>query len=151
MRSLKRRSGKCLIGLILALVCAALPVSCGKKAPPRLPDRDVAAGVRNLTATLEGGDIVLRWTAMADKDAQGAGGYFVYRSADPVTEDVCDGCPVLFRRVAEVPMAAPAQEGRRMTYREAPMPGTRYRFKVVPYDEQKRIGPDSNIVGITTD
>jgi hypothetical protein len=38
-----------------------------------------------------------------------------------------------------------------MVYREPSMPGTRYHFKVVPYDDKGQLGPDSNIATIVTE
>jgi hypothetical protein len=38
-----------------------------------------------------------------------------------------------------------------MNFKERLLPATRYRFKVVPYDAQGQLGPDSNIVRIVTD
>ena len=150
MRWLKHGGTTILVGLMAALLCA-LPAGCGKKGPPRLPDVEMPAGVRNLAVALAGGDIVLNWTAVNAEKAEGVDGYRIYRAADPVTADVCEGCPILFKPVATVPMGAGEAAAPKMTYREAQLPGTRYRFKVVPVDAQGRLGPDSNIVAITTD
>ncbi len=150
MRRLKHGGTTILVGMMALLLCS-LTAGCGKKAPPRLPDVEMPAGVRNLAAALAGGDIVLNWTPAAADKAANVAGYRIYRSADPVTADVCEGCPILFKPVADVPMAAGEAAAPKMTYREEQLPGTRYRFKVVPVDAQGRLGPDSNIVAITTD
>jgi hypothetical protein len=75
----------------------------------------------------------------------------VYRSAEGVGEDACEGCPVLYQRAAKVPLTGAAATDQILTYREPLLPGTRYRFKVVPYDTRGQLGPDSNIVKIVTD
>lgn len=125
----------------------ALMAACGKKGPPRLPDVEAPAGVRDLAAAREDTFIVLKWTAAVEKDAAAPQGYYVYRSAEPAGEDACAGCPVLFRRAAQVALGGDPT----LEYREPIVPGTRYRFKVVPYDAAGQLGPDSNIVRIVTD
>jgi hypothetical protein len=100
--------------------------------------------VTNLTAVQQGEEIVLTWSGPA------AAGYQVYRSAEPKGEDTCEGCPVLFQRMAKLPSAGEGETPTTMVYREPSLPGTRYRFKVVPYDAQGQLGPDSNIATIVT-
>ncbi len=141
-----------LLGLVAVALCLVLPAGCGKKGPPKLPDVTPPSSVNNLAATLEGGDVVLRWTAAAaKKEDQATEGYLIYRSAEPVSEEACEGCPVLFQRAAKIPLAEAVAASNAMVYREALLPATRYRFKVVPYDTQGQLGPNSNIVRIVTD
>ena len=149
--SLSRSKPRVGVWLAAFLVAALLTAGCGKKGPPRLPDVEAPAGVRDLSATLSGDAIVLKWTAAGGEATVVAAGYYVYRSAEPEGEEACEGCPVLFRRAAQVPLAAGASEPQGLEYREPPVPGTRDRFKVVPYDAAGRRGPDSNIVRIVTE
>ena len=129
-----------------------LLVGCGKKGPPSLPDTKAPQSVTSLTVSQQGGDIVLKWAvAKAAEDEALTEGFQVYRSAEPVSEDSCEGCPVLFHRVAKVALDDMATETRTMVYREPLLPATRYRFKVIPYDAQGGLGPDSNIVRIITE
>jgi hypothetical protein len=140
-----------LIGLAALLVCGAALLGCGKKGPPALPDVKAPQGVRDLSVSRAGEEILLSWRKAHKEDAQGVAGYMVYRSAEPADADACEGCPVLFKRVARI-IAADAKDGAvKMTYREPYLPGTRYLFKVVPYDGQGQLGADSNIVRLTTD
>jgi predicted small lipoprotein YifL len=133
------------LGLCAILAVAGLVAGCGKKGPPKLPNIEAPAGVTNLTAVQQGEEIVLTWTAPA------AAGYQVYRSAEPAVEGDCEGCPILFKRVAKLPSTSKGETPPSMVYREPSMPGTRYYFKVVPYDDQGQLGPDSNIATIVTD
>ena len=156
MPMMKRFTGRIpsrmLLGLVAAALCLVLPAACGKKGPPKLPDVTPPSSVTNLAVTLEGGDVVLRWTAaVAKKEDPATEGYLVYRSAEPMSEEACEGCPVLFQRAAKIPLAEALSAANEMLYREAFLPATRYRFKVVPYDAQGRLGPNSNIVRIVTD
>jgi predicted small lipoprotein YifL len=141
-----------LLGLVAVALWLFLPVGCGKKGPPKLPDVTPPSSVTNLAVTLEGGDVVLRWTAaVAKKEDQATDGYLIYRSAEPVSEEACAGCPVLFQRASKIPLTEAVSPSNKMVYREALLPATRYRFKVVPYDAQGQLGPNSNIVRIVTD
>ena len=134
-----------ILGLCALVVMAGLAAGCGKKGPPTLPKTAMPAGVANLAAVQQGEEIVLTWTGPA------AAGYQVYRSAEPVAEGDCEGCPILFKRVAKLPSTGEGETPPPMTYREPSMPGTRYHFKVVPYDAQGQLGPDSNIATIVTE
>jgi predicted small lipoprotein YifL len=147
-----KKPSRILLGLVAVALCLVLPAGCGKKGPPKLPDVTPPPSVTNLAVTLEGGDVVLRWTATVAKDeAHMTEGYLIYRSAEPVSEEACAGCPVLFQRAAKIPLAEAVAASNEMVYREALLPATRYRFKVVPYDTQGQLGPNSNIVRIVTD
>jgi len=133
-----------LLGLCTILLAVGLAAGCGKKGPPKLPNIEAPAGVTNLAAVQEGETIVLTWSGPA------ATGYQVYRSAEPEAEGNCEGCPVLFQRVAKLPPTGGGESQQNMVYREPSLPGTRYHFKVVPYDAQGQLGPDSNIATIVT-
>lgn len=131
--------------LALLLIGSVLAAACGKKGPPRLPDAKAPPGVRDLAAVQEGQEIVLRWTGFA------AAGYQVYRSAEPEAEEACEGCPILFAPVAKVPLTGEEQTPQPLVHREPSLSGTRYRFKVVPYDAHGQLGADSNIARLSTE
>ena len=153
-RCLKRTCSELLLCLATAVILAAVPVGCGKKGPPRLPNIKTPSEVTNLALAAEGAELVLTWTAPKVSEDEGASrpaGYLVYRSAEPVGEETCEGCPVLFQRVEKIPLTESDGTGQALVYREALLPGTRYRFKVVSYDVRGQLGPDSNIVKIVTD
>lgn len=138
--------------IALLVMGVLLVAGCGKKGPPRLPDASAPADVKDLAAVLEGDEIVLRWTAPEAREGAGApAGYQVYRSAEPVGGEPCEGCPILFRRVARVPLAGDVSGSQALVYREPRLSGTRYSFKVVQYDAQGQLGPDSNIARIVTE
>ena len=88
---------------------------------------------------------------MAKKEDHATEGYLIYRSVEPISGEACEGCPVLFQRAAKIPLTEAVSPSNKMVYREALLPATRYRFKVVPYDAQGQLGPNSNIVRIVTD
>jgi predicted small lipoprotein YifL len=136
---------RALLGLCAILVVAGLAGGCGKKGPPKLPDIAAPEGVTNLAAVQQGEEIVLTWTSTA------VAGYQVYRSAESVADGDCAGCPILFKRMAKLPSTGDGETPATMVYREPSMAATRYHFKVVPYDEQGQLGPDSNIATIVTE
>ena len=149
---LRRAFPKILLCFVAVAIGAVIPTGCGKKGPPKLPDVKAPIGVSDLSVKLDGGDIVLSWTATAaPTEESGLEGYLIYRSAEPLSDDDCEGCPVLFKRGAKVPLIDKDSTRSLLVYRETLLPGTRYRFKVVPYDVQGQLGPDSNIVRIVTD
>ena len=149
---LRRVCFKMLLYYATFAIAAVIIAGCGQKGPPKLPKVKPPVGVSNLSVKLEGGDIVLRWSAKGDDiKTDGVEGYLIYRSAEPVSEEECDGCPVLFKRGEKVPLVDKASKRVKLEYRETSIPGTRYRFKVLPYDAQGGLGPDSNIVKIVTD
>jgi predicted small lipoprotein YifL len=134
-----------LLGLCVILMVAGLAGGCGKKGPPKLPDIEAPEGVTNLAVAQRGEEIVLTWTSTA------AAGYQIYRSAESVADGDCEGCPILFKRVAKLPATGNGETPAPMVYREPSMAGTRYHFKVVPYDDQGQLGLDSNIATIVTE
>jgi predicted small lipoprotein YifL len=143
---------KILLWLVAAAISATISTGCGKKGPPKLPDVEAPIGVSDLSVKVAGGDIVLSWTAtVTQEEASSVEGYLIYRSAEPLSNDDCEGCPVLFKRGAKVPLVDKDSNKPAMIYKEPLLPATRYRFKVVPYDAQGQLGPDSNIVRIVTD
>ena len=149
---LRRAFPKILLCFVASAICVTLPTGCGKKGPPKLPDVKAPIGVSDLSVKVDGADIVLSWTATgAEKDERGVEGYLIYHSAEPLSNDDCEGCPVLFKRGAKVPLVDKDSTRPLMIYKEPLLPGTRYRFKVLPYDAQGQLGPDSNIVRIVTD
>ena len=139
------------VWLAVFLVAPLLVAGCGKKGPPKLPDVEAPAGVRDLSAAVRGEAVVLKWTATGGEAAPAPAGYQVYRSAEPIDAEACEGCPVLFRPAAQVPLAEGASEAQVLEYREPLLPDTRYRFKVVPYDAAGQLGPDSNVVRLVTE
>lgn len=141
------RTKRVLVWAVLVLLSAAWAAGCGKKGPPQLPDAAAPVRIDDLAALREGDDIVLTWSPTVLTDDTAVAGYHIYRSAEAAGgSDDCRGCPVLFRRVADVPASGENATDQKIAYREPLMAGTHYRFKVVPYDSQGRLGPDSNIV-----
>jgi hypothetical protein len=91
--------------VILGLMLALFPVfGCGKKTPPRAPEKpgQAVAAPGDLTATITGSQLTLTWTH--DRDLAHAilsPRYFEVYMAMP---DDCEGCPFVFTPVGQVAM-----------------------------------------------
>jgi len=93
-----------IIGVCLCLAAMAAVTGCGKKAPPRAPEKpgQAVAAPENLVADVADGRLTLTWTHETDsKDAVIVPRYFEVSMALPVD---CEGCPFVFRTVGQVAM-----------------------------------------------
>jgi hypothetical protein len=142
-----RRRKRLALAVLLVLGLVG-PGGCGKKGPPRLAALAPPLRVADLRHELAGDDVILTWSVPRLKDqAPGASaGFWIYRAAEPLAGDPCTGCPLLFRKVAEVPMPAEADRRGPLTARLPLEPGYRYTFKVVALDGHGRPEGDSNLV-----
>lgn len=122
-------------------------VGCGVKRSPKplgLPDPPV---VSDLTFSMTDGSVQLKWRTpkAGDRIMNLAQGFFVYRSQARLTDGKCDGCPMLFKRVADIALSDTGEDGS-LSYVEALMPGYRYVYKVALSLQNGVIGGDSNFV-----
>ena len=121
-----------LITLVLSLS------GCGRKAPPIPPSQIQPPAVNDLSASIDGDTLTLTWTIPQEKGkaTSGLSGFIVYRSKKPLSESDCRDCPVLFKRVADIPIevsdSGNLKKGH-MTYYETLEKGYRYIYKVTSY------------------
>jgi hypothetical protein len=125
-------------GLFLAVALAAmlLMISCGKKGDPVPPSAAPPAAVDDLKADVDGSRVRLTWTRPAT-----AAGVSVYRSKVRIDGPSCDGCPILFERIAG------DAAGGGSAYTADLEKGHRYIFKVQVRDVYGQIA-DSNTVEV---
>jgi hypothetical protein len=112
-----------IIGVCLCLVVMTAGIGCGKKAPPRAPEKpgQSVASPENPEVTLDDGQMTLTWTHETDPDdAALPPKYFDVSMAMPAS---CEGCPFVFESVGQV--AVPDM----MFQMSVPEPGVRY-FRV---------------------
>ena len=131
---------------VLALAVVSL-VGCGVKRPPRplgIPD---PPSVTNLAHVVAGGEALLKWTvpSASSRVMNLARGFIVYRSKTAIQNGSCEGCPVLFKRIADVAYD-PQGDQSDMSYNDPIEPGYHYVYKVVLFLEGGRLGGDSNFV-----
>ncbi|MEX1313309.1 MAG: hypothetical protein AB1Z38_03980 [Desulfotignum sp.] len=99
-----RMSSGIILGLCLICAAVAAGIGCGKKAPPRVPEKpgQAVAAPENLAAEVTDGRLTLTWTHKADPvDAVLVPRYFDVTMAVPAE---CEGCPFVFRTVGQVTM-----------------------------------------------
>lgn len=139
--------------ILLVLIGILLLTGCGIKKDPRLPKVKTPSGVRDLRVAVAGEDILLEWTT-ADLERKGqkaAEGFYVYRADEPAGAEACEGCPILFKRVALVKIYRELEPEEVLSYREPKRSAVRYIFKVVAFNDHGLLGEDSNLVRLTTD
>ena len=76
-------------------------------------------------------------------------GFVVYRSKKMISESDCKKCPLLFERVADIPVDVIKQKNSKkniMTYNETLEKGYRYSYKVTAYTDSGITGKDSNYI-----
>ncbi len=134
---------------VLLMVGLIFPVGCGKKAPPVSPQSKPVAAVSNLSAAVKGDRVRLTWSIplIDSRQTDYAMGFTVYRTRKRPAESNCKNCPVLFSRVADIPMEM-KNSGAAMTYMENLDPGYLYTYKVVSYTHGGLTSRDSNIVDV---
>lgn len=138
MNSRKHR----ITALIIAGLIGVCIAACGKKAPPVPPGIPPLPAVKGLTYVLSGTQLTLSWKAISGKGSENLAGYSVMRSMSGPNDKPCEGCPILFKRVAN--LGASATE-----YRENVTPGNSYIYKVVGYTAYKDQSPDSTLIRFT--
>ncbi len=142
---------KILFFQILVLIGFAFIISgCGIKGPPVTPRQIRPPAVKGLTGDIKENIFKLTWTIPEEKEIikSGAEGFFVYRSKTLLSEPDCKGCPVLFSRVADIPIKAKDSgdlNKDKMMYKEALEKGNRYIYKVNVYAKDIT-SSDSNYV-----
>jgi len=140
---------------ILIIVAFSVFLSgCGKKAPPKPPHQEEPPIVDDLSYSLDGDRLKLTWTTPEVKQEvkSDLGGFYVFRSKEPVSKSDCKNCPVIFKRVADILLQDTESSGRdSIKYAETIEKGYRYIYKVVVYTNNGVIGKDSNIVDLQVD
>jgi len=145
-------------GLILSfsilISVAFLFFGCGRKGPPVPPRQAQPLVINDLTSSIEGNLLQLTWAIPGDDKKRPAAlsGFIVHRSKESVSEPECKDCPILFQRVADIPIQAESSadlEKVVTVYTETLEKGFRYTYKVTVYTDTGVHGRDSNIVGFT--
>lgn len=147
-RSLRYKIGarRALLAGLSLLLLVALP-ACGRKGPPVPPGTVEPAAVKDLRHEIDGNTLTLRWKVprpSSERGAQPVARARIYRSKQAAAEGACDGCPLMFSLVKEIPHASVD-----MSYAETLETGFRYAFKVVLVDSGGAEGADSNVVRFT--
>jgi len=141
-------------GLILQFsipITIALFLSCcGRKAPPVPPRQIKPPAVKDLSASIAGDTLKLTWTIPKEKGKAipVPSCFIVYRAKRLLSESDCKDCPVLFKRVADIPIEAKGSAYLKkddFTYSETLEKGYRYIYKITVYTKGVT-SSDSNYV-----
>lgn len=135
----KNTDSKALIWLIASIVTAFLFFSCGRKGPPIAPGIPDLSPVTGISYKIEENRVKISWDKPGKENESILTGYVVHRSRTGIGEENCDGCPVLFQRIAEL--------GKGSTSYDEPLEkGNNYIYKIVAVSEYGSISPDSKFV-----
>jgi hypothetical protein len=122
----------CCLGLLLG--------GCGKKGPPKPPHQVELPKVKNLQAVAVDTGVKLTWTMdSSDKDVAG---FNVYRSKVQSEISNCPGCTRDFEVITTIRVKA--GETRFQLIDQYVEGKGRFYYKVTPFDNEDRPGPDSN-------
>lgn len=122
---------------------------CGKKALPVPPHQVLPPAINNLTSNINKDTLKLTWTIPEQKEKveSSPAGFIVYKSKKPLSKSKCLNCPVLFKRIADVPIKTGSSKNLQekiMAYNEILEKGYRYVYKVIVYADNGATGDDSN-------
>lgn len=124
---------------------------CGKKAPPKPPHQVLLPAVNDLSLNKDGDKLNLSWSVpkVKEKIIQGLAGFIVCRSKKPISAFECRNCPIMFERVADIPIDIKSSGSLKkdtMTYTETLEKGYSYAYKVTAYGDNGMRSHDSNYV-----
>ncbi len=122
---------------------------CGKKAPPKPPFYEVLPIINDLSYSIDGDKLKLTWTVpgVNQKIKSGLSGFVIYRSKKPFSKSECLNCPVVFKRIANMPIKAKGSGNLKkdiITYNEILEKGCKYIYKVTVCADNGMTGDDSN-------
>ena len=129
--------------LLLGVIC----FGCGVKGPPVPRRQPPVPAVTDLAYVVADQTIVLTWRLPGPLSAKQANqaAFGLYRSRAALAESGCDGCPLVFEKVAAIPYVH--AESNRFSIDVPLEPGYRHVFKV-RLETDGGAGPDSNRVQV---
>jgi hypothetical protein len=136
----------------ILIIFVLLVLGCGKKAPPVPPRQAKPPAVNDLRASIDGDTLKLAWTIPREKGTimPSLSGFIVYRSKMLLSDSDCKNCPVLFKRVADIPYEVRASgymKKGNSAYTATLEKGYRYIYKVIVY-RKGVTSNDSNYVDL---
>jgi len=138
-------------GVILALVIAVFPLGCGVKGPPRPPERLTPVSVNDLSLSVRGREVILKWS-VPGKTTSGAPlrdleGFKIFRGSP----GKCPTCPQRLAPIANIeyryPKGSQAATGR-MLYGDRDLVPGRYIYSVRAYNKKGNESGESNLASI---
>ncbi len=141
---MNKNFSRSLITILSILLCIVV-FGCGRKAPPVPPGQVRPPAVDDLSSSIDEDILELAWTIPDEKGkiSSNLGGFIVYKSKTSLSESDCKECPVLFKRIADIPIEE-KDINKKIIYRENLGKGYRYIYKVTVYTDNEVTGKDSN-------
>lgn len=137
---------------LFATIC--LLTGCGKKAPPIANNQPKLPAVNDLKSGIDENILQLTWTvpSLKGKLSSELSGCTIYRSKTVLSEPDCKHCPILFKRVADIPIKmnySGNAETDQMIYTETLEKGFKSIYKVILYTNRGVDSNDSNYIYVT--
>ena len=138
--------------VLTAMIWLAVPViigGCGKKGPPKPPSGNRPPPVMNLAYSVTGNTIKLSWSIpqTTEKAKSPVAGFLIYQFQQSAHEKECPNCPVIFKKIGDVPARSAGQPGSApLVFSQTIKLGYRYIYKVKAYDDAGLASKDSNFV-----
>jgi hypothetical protein len=128
-----------------------VPLGCGKKNLPRPPRRPLPPAVQDLSHSIQGDIVELKWTLPVSAEGSGSEPvvFKVFRVALTKEDIECEKCPIRFMPVAEIPIMykeSGTSGPRSFSFTETIETGYLYIYKVVAFDEYGTGSKNSNRV-----
>jgi hypothetical protein len=139
------------LAVIIWLTVCIMVGGCGMKAPPEPPRGDRPPAVTDLNYSITDNTIRLSWTMpqTTAKAKNAVTGFIIYQFMQSAHERECPNCPVIFKKVGEVPVrrSGRGQAGAQpIVFVQTIVPGYRYIYNVRAFDKNDTLSRDSNLV-----
>ena len=130
-------------------------MGCGLKGPPVPRETTVPSNIADLKAVVIGDTVRLSWALPMKKDVifPGLKLFRVYKYEAPISDKLCEGCPIPFQQVLDIHLDNPAPawvEEDRMVWQDRVEPDHRYAYMVTVHHKSGGVSKDSNVVQFTT-
>jgi predicted small lipoprotein YifL len=124
--------------------------ACGKKGPPIPPKVIIPPPASNILLTRDKEQIALSWSIpdSLKVDEYHPWSAVIYRASRSLQETPCENCPLMFAKVAELPILQSDLENRKMTYEDGAKAGYRYWYKIVLVSDDGFSTEDSEAVSV---
>jgi hypothetical protein len=137
-----------LLTFLVALGIFLLVLSCGKKAPPFLPQKNFYARVLSLNAESQEGCVLLKGNVPdAQRDAGNLKGCRVYFAQYPPDDSPCEGCPIEYQGYHSFGPEV-VKDDKFLCKIDEITPGRIYFFRVSLVGPKEVLGPPSNDVRV---
>lgn len=142
------------IYLLAALIIMILSPACGKKAPPRPPGATPLPAINSLKSTTRGEVLWLTWSIpekMGDRISDVVG-FVIYRSKVATIGSSCENCPVVFKKLNQVPLEGAFSKGigkEIFSFEDVLEINHRYVYQVSTLTSSGQESPGSNQVTVT--